>query len=67
MDNIENYRAIPLSSVPDCCGVCAYGDIDGEGCNVLIENDFGITEKQLNTGFNYFFVCDQFRRTQHNH
>jgi len=67
VDNIENYRTIPLSNVPDCCGVCLYGDVDGEGCKVLIDRNFGITEKQLNEGFNYFFVCDQFRRTQHNH
>ncbi len=58
---IENYRKVPLSKIPDCCGVCFSGDADGKGCEVLSEilND----EQQLDVSFNYFHVCDKFKRT----
>ena len=60
--NKNNLRELPLSIIPDCCGVCRYGDADAEGCEVLIENGFGITERSLNEDFNYFQVCDAFER-----
>ena len=57
---IKNYRKVPLETIPDCCGVCRYGDSDGMGCDTLSEilHD----EQPLNVEFNYFHVCDDFER-----
>ena len=57
----HNYRKVQLASIPDCCGICKYGDADGMGCEVLADilND----EERLDVSFNYFHVCDKFERT----
>ena len=61
---MSNYRKIDLAKVPDCCLSCAYGDWDGEGCETLSDNGYGIDEKQIDDVFvdGFFHVCDGFKR-----
>ena len=60
------YHEIDLSTVPDCCLSCNYGDWDGEGCDVLVNEGYGNHEggKTVETGFvdMFFHVCDGFKR-----
>ncbi|KKM62773.1 hypothetical protein LCGC14_1518330 [marine sediment metagenome] len=57
----NNYQKVPLHEVPDCCGVCQFGDIDGKGCETL--SGILCDEEALDVSFNFFHVCDEFERT----
>ena len=57
---INNYKKIELECIPDCCGVCSFGDEDGMGCDTL--GEILGNEEALNVSFNYFHVCDLFER-----
>ena len=53
---MSNYRKIDLSTIPDCCLSCAYGDWDGEGCETLSDNGYGIHREFMADNFvNRFF------------
>jgi len=59
-----DYRKIKLSDMPDCCLICGLGDWDGESCEVLSEQGYGLREKHIDDDFieGFFHVCDNFER-----
>lgn len=57
---MNNYRAIDLSTLPACCLTCAYGDWDGQGCEVLSEVGYSPHYGDDDFVIGFFHVCDNY-------